>query len=852
MTWQFLGPTNICGPRDRRGGRHAARQVLHDLRRHGDGRCVEDRQRRRHVGADLREGDHGVDWRPGDRADRTRTSSGSAPAKRTSSAVPMPGPASTSRPTRGKTWHHMGLAATQTIARIVIHPSNPDTLYVAASGHEWTDNEDRGVYKTTDGGKTWRKVLYVNPRTGAIDLVMDPSDPNVLYAVDVAAAPPEVERPAPRGRLHRERRAQEHRRRRDVDARSTRGCRRRRRGAASASMSPASESRHALRVRRQLRHRAPGQGRGARRLRPPARRRHQGRGGLPHRRQGQDVAQGQRLERQTWNALAGTYGWVFGQIRVDPTNENTVYIMGLGLNVSKNGGKTFQPLRGMHGDHHALWIDPDNPQFLVNGNDGGMVVSYDQGLTWRQFLDNLPAVQFFNVSYDMETPFHVYGSIQDHGSRRGVVDLSRGRDRIPAQAFENAPGGEGSRHAIDPHDPKIVYSAGFYHNMNRADVVEGRRARPVRSPKSITPRLSPADGVPARAVAHADRRSRRTTRTSSTSAGSTSSGRGTAATPGRRISADLTYNDPKQLGDIPYQTVFALSESPMRFGPALRGHRRRPAARDEGRRQDLERNHEGTRARSAGSRRRWRRPLTKAPCTSRRTASATTTSRRTCGSPPTSAPRGRASRRVSRSGPINVITEDPTNPKILYVGTDVGVYVTRGRRGHVGRAGRQPAHQLRARHRRAPARSRDCRGDPRARHVGDGRRAGRPRDSRSSAHAAHLLPSRVRVVGPVDQGGVRSPSAFGRPGFDLRCPDFNEPEFETLTVSRMIGQLEADIAALPPGPVALIGSSLGGFVAFHAAFRHAAPRGGRARPGPSTGSCCWRRRSSSGGSRSAG
>ena len=96
----------------------------------------------------------------------------------------------------GRTWQHMGLSDTQTIARILVHPTNPDIVYVAASGHEWTDNEMRGVFKTTDGGRTWAKIYYKSPRTGAIDLVMDPRDPNTLYAATVAARSPQVERPA--------------------------------------------------------------------------------------------------------------------------------------------------------------------------------------------------------------------------------------------------------------------------------------------------------------------------------------------------------------------------------------------------------------------------------------------------------------------------------------------------------------------------------------------------------------------------------------------------------------------------------------------------------------------------------
>lgn len=580
----------------------------------------------------------------------------------------------------GKTWQHMGLAMTHTIARIVVHPTSADTVYVAASGREWTDNEDRGVYKTTDGGKTWQKILYINPRTGAIDLVMDPRNPDVLYAATWQRVrkkwnDPRNEPDYSHSGIHK----------------TTDGGR---------TWTPVNQGLPEARLRGRI-------GIDIARSRPDVlyafvdnyevTRRAQPGERDAYGRQRADVIRGAEVYRsdnggQAWRKvsesnpymerLAGTYGWVFGQIRVDPSDENTIYVMGLGLNQSKDAGKTFQPLRGMHGDHHALWIDPENPNYLVNGNDGGVVISYDQGRTWRQYLDNLPAVQFFNVSYDMDEPFHVFGSIQDHGSRRGVVDLRQGRDQIPAQPFENTPGGEGSRHAIDPGNPNIVYSAGFYHNMNRSDLsrVDGRGRI---SSKSITPRLSPADG---------DLRGQWLTPIVISPHDANvlyyggqyvfrSYNRGDTW---ERISPDLSYNDPKKQGDVPYQTVFALSESPLRAGLLYAGtdDGRLHVTRDGGRTWT-----EITKGLAPG---RWMSKVV-ASAFDEGTVYASQNGKRDddaavylwkstdFGATWTSIATG------VPVGPVNVITEDPVSPDILYAGTDIGAYVTvdRGATWHV-------------------------------------------------------------------------------------------------------------------------------------------------------------------------
>ncbi|MGB6866310.1 MAG: hypothetical protein WBE11_11510, partial [Candidatus Aminicenantaceae bacterium] len=368
---------------------------------------------------------------------------------------------------------------------------------------------------------------------------------------------------------------------------------------------------------------------------------------------------------------SATYGWVFGQMRVDPNDENTIYTMGLALNVSNDGGKTFRRLPGMHGDHHGLWIDPDNSDYIVNVNDGGIVISYDRGETWRQFTHNLPVCQFFNINYDMDNPFRVYGSMQDHGSFRGVVDLSQGRDKIPAVGFERAPGGEGSSHAIDPTDPNIVYSAGFYGHIERTDLrIPGREGATPILPKMYEnePRLRGQWVAPFIISPHNPSiiyhgmqylfRSR---------------DRGDTW---ERISPDLSYNIKSELGDIPYQTLFSISESPLKFGLIYAGT-------DDGK----------VHITKDGGKN-WQEIMNGLPYkkwASRIVASAfdlgtaylTQNGKRDDDFAAyvwKSSDYGKTWQDISKGiplGPVNVIREDPSDKNILYVGTDIGVYISK-------------------------------------------------------------------------------------------------------------------------------------------------------------------------------
>ena len=574
----------------------------------------------------------------------------------------------------GKTWQHMGLAATFTIPRIVIHPTNSDIVYVAASGAEWTRKGDRGIYKTVDGGKSWNRILFIDDETGAIDLAMDPADPDTLYAAFWQRTRQKWNDP------------------RNHAGSGKSGIFRSRDGGRTwqAINKGLPEARFRGRIGLDVCLSAPNvlyalvdnyeisrQPTAEELLNPY---------GVPS----CGFIKGATLYRSndrgdTWLQVSGltpetkkfmernsgTYGWVFGQVRVDPCDPETVYILGVPLSVSNDGGRTFRQLDGMHVDHHGLWIDPANTDYLVNANDGGIAVSYDRGRNWRCFTDNLPVCQFFNVSLDSAAPFHAYGSMQDHGSFRGKVDISRGRDRIPAVAFEEAPGGEGSVHAIDPRDANRVYSAYFYGMLSRSDLGRpGREATKWIVPRAYAdePRLRGQWLAPFMLSEHnpdivyygAQYLFRSLDR------GDT----------WERISPDLTANDKTRLGDIPFQTLFTIAESPLKHGLLYAGtdDGRAHVSRDNGRSW-----HEIT---PPLPERRWVSRL----AASRHklgTVYMTQNGKRDDDFTPyawRSDDFGKTWRDIAAGiplGPVNVIREDPRAPGTLYLGSDGAVFISR-------------------------------------------------------------------------------------------------------------------------------------------------------------------------------
>lgn len=572
----------------------------------------------------------------------------------------------------GETWAHMGLEETFTISRILVHPENPDIVYVAASGHEWTQNKERGLYKTTNGGKSWEKILYKGPESGVNDLVMDPRDPEVLYATTWQRT---------RLKWNDPRTYASHKN--NGLWKTTDGGRNWKRLTAGL---PASKymGRTGIDLARsnpdvlyafvddyEIAYKAE-------------------EGELDsYGRPKEDVIKGATLYRsddagENWKQVSGlteetkkymsghsgTYGWVFGQVRVDPNDENRVYTLGLWINISTNAGATFTPIRGkIHADQHGMWIDPDNSNYILAAHDGGISVSYDMGENWRNLIKELPLAQFYNVEIDNSDPFRVFGSIQDHHSFYSEVDLSRGRDRLRPTEWEYTLGAEGSTHVVDPRDNNSIFASLFYGKLARATVKgypdDMEWVLPETFPEEpdfrgqwMAPTLlsNHNPDIVYHGVQHVLK---------SIDKGGTWD----------QISPDLTYNDPEKQGDISYQTITALVESPF-------NSRLLYAGTDDGR---LWRTKDGGLSwediRNEPLPVRWISRIV-ASRYDFGTVYVTQTGRRDDDAAVyiwRSTDFGSTWEDISANipaGPVNVIREDPEKKDILYLGTDVGVYVS--------------------------------------------------------------------------------------------------------------------------------------------------------------------------------
>jgi len=348
----------------------------------------------------------------------------------------------------GQTWTNMGLESSQQVGRIRVHPTDPDIVWVASAGPMWASGGERGVFKTTDGGKTWKQTLSVDEYTGAADLVLDPSDPDVMYAAT----------------HQRERRAFNY-----VGGgpgsgiwKSVDG------GETWARLSTGLPTSDMGRIGLDVCMVAPNVVYAVIE-------------GSEHGVYRSDDA------GASWRKMSDIQSipWYFGEIRVDPRDPDTVYHLGVSFQVSHDGGATWERTgRGPHSDHHALWINPENPDHLILGNDGGLYVSRDAGDTW-DFSPNLPVSQFYAVAVDNAEPFFgIAGGLQDN-STWGGPSRTRSNDGIYNSDWYGMAGGDGFYAAIDPTDPNIAYVESQMGNILRYDRRTGDR-------KPIQPQ--PAEG----------------------------------------------------------------------------------------------------------------------------------------------------------------------------------------------------------------------------------------------------------------------------------------------------------------------------------------------------------------------
>ncbi len=555
----------------------------------------------------------------------------------------------------GKTWAHMGLSDTHHIGKIVIDPMNPDIVHVAAIGHLYTKNEERGVFKTTDGGKTWRKVLYIDDNTGVIDLVMDPSDRNTLYA-------------AAWERIRKAWNMTEHGKGSGVFkstdggetwARATNGLPAGdmigRIGLDVSVSNPkviyALVDNHNARTDKKSVDMAARMKRDKLMI-----------GAEVYR----SDDKGETWRKANVDDLADLYyltisiGYYFGKIRISPDDENEIYILGAPLMRSKDGGKTYEQFsyNALHPDHQAFWIDPGNPDRIIDGNDGGLNLSYDRGKTWADI--KMPISQFYSVAVDFDEPFNVYGAIQDNMCWYGPVSSIPG----VTGPWKEFPGGESGYVIIDPSDNNTIYSGP---GLQRTDRQSGASKRIQPRAKEGEAKLRNTWHAPFILSPHNPQILYYGTQMLQMTLD-----RGETW---NAVSPDLTTNAADKTGDVPFQAITTISESPLKFGLVYLGT-------DDG---------NVWMTKNLGAE--WEKITTGLPA--EKWVSRIEASKFDAGTVYValngyrdddfaayifkSSDYGKTWIDIKNNlpcGPINVLREDPKKKDILYVGTDLGVYVT--------------------------------------------------------------------------------------------------------------------------------------------------------------------------------
>lgn len=369
----------------------------------------------------------------------------------------------------GLHWKLMGLEKTQQIGRIVVHPTNPDIVYVAALGHLWGSNPERGLYKTTDGGKTWKLIKFISDKAGFIDVAMDPHDPNTLYASswERVRGPWFFNSGGPGSALWKTTDGGDSWTK--IQGGGFPSTALGRIGIAISASNP--DIVYALVEADSIR--------GAKAPFPVP---------LADSGNAKAVKQNRLLSGLYRSDDAGkTWRWMndkdvrpfyYSQVRVDPKDPNRVYWSSTPVNFSTDGGRTVRNATiGIHVDHHAMWIDPNDPAHFVVGDDGGVSQTWDKGGNYH-FLNVIPIGQFYEVSYDMAVPYRVCGGLQDNGSWCGPS--RKANDPITNADWFTVGGGDGFYTAQDPTNPNIIYAESQGGNIGRLDYATGERTNVVK------------------------------------------------------------------------------------------------------------------------------------------------------------------------------------------------------------------------------------------------------------------------------------------------------------------------------------------------------------------------------------
>ncbi len=453
------------------------------------------------------------------------------------------------RPTDGgETWQHLGLTETHQVTTIRVHPNNPDIAYVAAIGHAFGPNPERGVFRTTDGGKSWKKVLFLDDSTGATDLSLDPTNPRILFAsmwkfqrspwgMDAGGGKSGLWKSTDGGDTW-------------TNLSANPGMPKAPLGKIGVAISPANPRRiyASVEAKDTL-------------------------GGIFRSDDG-----GATWSRTNGEQKFQVRPWYYSAVTADPTNENVVYVMNLQVWRSIDGGRTFSRLRVPHGDTHIMWVDPRDSDRMINGNDGGGTVSLDGGKSWSSIY-NQPTSQFYHVITDNQWPYRLYGAQQDNSA----ISIASRSDfgAITERDWWSVAGCENAHIAVDPRNPSITYGGCYTGMLMRHD----NRTQQTRD---IAVTLNNYDGW---AVKDVPQRFQWTFpvmlslndptilyAASQFVSRSTNEGRSW-----EKISPDLTYADPATLGpsggpvhyDMTgtewYATIYALAESPKAKGELWAG-----------------------------------------------------------------------------------------------------------------------------------------------------------------------------------------------------------------------------------------------------------------------------------------